>query len=394
MFLRDRYDPYGTATYAFFNPVLGQNNGGPFQQFFRDVINLIWNFRLVPFILWPPFTTRQVDAQVDELYLFNWSFLALIWFAIWSLVQFPIVLIAFLSLIVVIALVGLLTWIHSLLFWKILHGPLLQVYPSELPDVPPNLRVSPIDGQRWVYINGIATGKTLLRQNIELLSKMFNRPILGINNRTYGFLGDILECVLQRSFGFRTAETRVAFPIIRNYLQDRTVDRVVFIAHSQGGIIASHILDDLYTSVSRDDLQKLEVYTFGNAALHFNNPLTGPPLSNRVLAHIEHYCNELDLVCSWGALSSFPAADTPFWGNLFLAEGATGHLLNQHYLFQWFGDKPRPAAPQQNSFMNRSAVQDPVIANKFRVPQDMIPRAPTMWRRSRLRLYLGGNTPP
>ncbi|KAF1964754.1 hypothetical protein BU23DRAFT_491570 [Bimuria novae-zelandiae CBS 107.79] len=343
MFWRDPYDPHGTETYEFFNPVLGQDIGGPFQQFFRDVINLIWNFRLVPFVLWPPFTRRQTD----ELYLFSWSFLALIWFFIWSLVQFPIVLTVLLSLVFVIALVGLLTWVHSLLFWKILHGPLLQVYPPNMPSVPRGLSVSPIDGQRWIYINGIATGKTLLRQNIELLSRMFNRPILGINNRSYGFLGDLVECVLQRSFGFRTAETRIAFPIIRDYLHDTTVDRVVFIAHSQGGIIASHILDDLYTSVSKDDLQKLEVYTFGSTALHFNNPPNGPPPSPRVLAHIEHYCNKLDL-------------------------GATGHLLNQYYLSQWFGDMPGPAAPQQNSFMSRSVVQDPVIANKFRVPQTIL----------------------
>ncbi|KAF1949865.1 hypothetical protein CC80DRAFT_355864, partial [Byssothecium circinans] len=190
----------------------------------------------------------------------------------------------------------------------------------------------------WIYINGIATGKALLRQNIELLSEMFNRPILGINNRTYGLFGDLIECVLQRSFGFRTAETRIALPILQQYLQNPTIDRVIFIAHSQGGLIASHILDDLYTHLSKDHLRKLEVYTFGSAALHVNNPPNVPSPNRRTVPHIEHYCNEFDMVTSWGALSSSRAPETTFLGDLFVAEGATGHLLNQFYLYQWFGD--------------------------------------------------------
>ncbi|KAH7081990.1 hypothetical protein BKA63DRAFT_223923 [Paraphoma chrysanthemicola] len=72
----------------------------------------------------------------------------------------------------------------------------------------------------------------------------------------------------------------------------------------QGGLIASHILDELYTDLSKDDLQKLEVYTFGSAALHFNDPLNDPPPSLRAIPHIEHYCNEFDMVTSWGALPS------------------------------------------------------------------------------------------
>lgn len=383
------YNPYGTKTYAFFNPVVGQYNGGPFQQFFKDVLNLIWNSRLGLFLFWPPFTARQVD----ELYPFSWSFVALNWFIVWSVIQFPIVLIVFLALIVVVGTVGLFTWIHSVLFWNILHGPLIQVYPPNLPYISPGLPVSPIEGQRWIYINGIATGKALLRQNIELLSKMFNRPILGINNRTYGFMGDIMECVIQRSFGFRTAETRIAVPILREYLQDPAIHRVVFIAHSQGGLIASHILEDLYTDLSKDDLQKLEVYTFGSAALQFKNPQNGPPPNPRTVPHIEHYCNEFDMVNSWGALSSIRSQNTTFLGDLFVAEGATGHLLNQFYLYQWFGDIPVVDIPQPNTFMSRSVVQDAVIGGKFQLPKTKVPGAPIMWDRSRLRRYLGGNTP-
>jgi hypothetical protein len=411
LFGPDPYDPSGTQTYHFFNPVVGQDHSGPFQVFFQDVINLVWNSRLSLFLFWPPFTVRQVD----ELYPFSWSFVALIWFTFWSVVQFPILLIAFLALIIAVGVVGLLTWIHSVLFWKILHGPPIQVYPPNLPSGPPGVSVSPIDGQRWIYINGIATGKALLRQNIELLSKMFKRPILGINNRTYGFLGDILECVVQRSFGFRTAETRIALPIIRAYLQDPQIYRVVFIAHSQGGLLASHILDDLYTDLAETDLRKLEVYTFGSAALHFKNPpgshnpppnslaaltfkdhlLIHNPPNPRAVSHMEHYCNEFDMVTTWGALSSSESPGTAFLGDVFVAEGATGHLLNQFYLYQWFGniESGIPIAPQQNTFMTRSVVPDPIIRGRFRLPQSIF-EGDMMWDRSRLRRYLGGNTPP
>jgi hypothetical protein len=408
MFGPDYYNPDGTETYAFFNPVVSQDYGGPFQVFFKDVISLIWNSRLGLFLFWTPFTVRQVD----ELYLFSWSFVSLIWFTFWSVVLFPTGLFAFLALIIFVGVAGLFSRIHSVLFWKILHGPPIQVYPPKLPAVPPGLDVSPIDGQRWIYVNGIATGKTGLRQNIELLSKMFNRPILGINNRTYGFLGDILESVVQRSFGFRTAETRIALPIMRAYLQDPNIYRVVLIAHSQGGLIASHILDDLYADLSEFDLQKLEVYTFGSAALHFKNPplshnppptspaaldlkrallIDNPPPKSCVVPHIEHYCNEMDMVTTWGALSSSQSSETVFLGKVFVAEGAMGHLLNQFYLCQWFGDSPGvpPIAPQSNTFMGRSVVQ---IGNRFQLPKIKVPKAPTMWSESRLRRYLGGDT--
>jgi hypothetical protein len=122
------------------------------------------------------------------------------------------------------------------------------------------------------------------------------------------------------------------------------------------------------------------VYTFGNAAAHFNNPLrklvnsTGSidirdasntngnhtdiyntinalsekhssgakagvteMLPERVVPYIEHYCNSQDMVTRWGALYSAKAIlQNRFCGHIFINEGASGHMLNQHYLQEMF----------------------------------------------------------
>lgn len=59
---------------------------------------------------------------------------------------------------------------------------------------------------------------------------------------------------------------------IKEKLYDPSLKRVVFILHSQGGIEGGLVLDWLIQELPQDMLLKLEVYTFGCAANHFNNP--------------------------------------------------------------------------------------------------------------------------
>lgn len=143
--------------------------------------------------------------------------------------------------------------------------------------------------------------------NCDRLAKTFGRPVMGIHNRTYGLVGDVVECLIQRAFGFYTAETRVAYDRVKACLADPTVEKVVLIGHSQGGIIASQVLDQLFTDLPRNRIANLEVYTFGNAAGHFNNPLLtldqtasplGIPSPRRTIPYIEHYANSDDMVVS------------------------------------------------------------------------------------------------
>ena len=391
----NRYDPQGTPTFALFGNPQIQDSGGPHILFWRDVTNLILRFPLAFSILRPFYTRRPID----ELFLWNWAVLALIWFGFWSIVQTPFLLAVIAGFILVVAVLAAGAWLHSLLLWTILQGPGFQVFPRNPAQIA-NVHLSNAERQmlarqRWVYLNGVATGKTILRQNLKLLSQTFGRPVLGINNRTYGFLGDLIECVLQRSFGFRTLETRITVPILRQHLRDAAgVDRVILIAHSQGGILASHVLDDLYAELASDELNKLEVYTFGNAALHFNNPWETHQQLDHVIRHMEHYCNDRDMVCSWGALSSVDRADTLFRGSVFVSESTTGHLLNQHYLKPMFPVPPATAGP--DDFLSRPAIPDPTMPDKYIVPSMPMlppPGAQKVMQISRLHQYLNGRTP-
>lgn len=83
---------------------------------------------------------------------------------------------------------------------------------------------------------------------------------------------DVIECLIQRNLGYATTDVRVCYSIIKKKLYNPQYSKVIFILHSQGGIQGSLILDWLLQEVPQDLLAKLEIYTFGNAANHFNNP--------------------------------------------------------------------------------------------------------------------------
>jgi hypothetical protein len=111
-----------------------------------------------------------------------------------------------------------------------------------------------------------------MKSNLNRLALTFKRPILGIHNKTNGILFDVLECLVQRNLGYATSDVRVCYRIIKEKLYNPSYSKVVFILHSQGGIEGGLIIDWLLQELPQDLLSKLEVYTFGNAANHFNNP--------------------------------------------------------------------------------------------------------------------------
>ncbi|KKY29552.1 hypothetical protein UCDDA912_g10536 [Diaporthe ampelina] len=222
------------------------------------------------------------------------------------------------------------------------------------------------DHEKWLYINGIATGEHWLKSNLDRLALTFGRPVLGIHNSTYGIVFDLLECIVQRTFGYATEDIRRCYVEVKRALSDDKTTKVVFILHSQGGIEGGAIADWLLQELPQNLLSKLEVYTFGNAANHFNNPFrsataeaeaerrplaaavdaalgptaaaaaAAPPaasepargagpqearddppgglagreagsrnpaaLSGSAIGHIEHYCHSTDFVALWGVL--------------------------------------------------------------------------------------------
>ncbi|KKZ65133.1 hypothetical protein EMCG_09022 [[Emmonsia] crescens] len=220
-------------------------------------------------------------------------------------------------------------------------------------------------GERWVFVNGMLVGNRGLKNNCARLSQTFGRAITGIHNPTNGLLWDIIECIFQRSFAYNTYSTRYTYDHLKHCLIDPKVHKVVLITHSQGGIIVSMALDLLFTDLPAENMAKLEVYTFGSAAAHFNNPmrtvihpaptLTSPTPrpSKGVIRYIEHYVNGEDIVPRWGVLYNVRSAKTRYSGKVFIRNGATGHMFNQHYLDNIFPldtpllpPGPNPGAPK------------------------------------------------
>jgi len=235
-----------------------------------------------------------------------------------------------------------------------------------------------------------------MKNNLNRLALTFGRPVLGIHNRTSGIVFDVIECLIQRNFTYATSDVRRAYRTMRDVLYDPSKSKVVFVLHSQGGIEGGLVLDWLLQETPQDLLAKLEVYTFGNAANHFNNPhrhvisqslsqsnpsaamttvmretsfnsatsspverrkkgngKAPPPLStessltssrtfsaakDRAIGHVEHYAHSTDFVAIWGVLhfatNRVGSPQLPrFLGRLFSrANSRGGHQLNQHYL--------------------------------------------------------------
>ncbi|KAK2036802.1 hypothetical protein LZ31DRAFT_614116 [Colletotrichum somersetense] len=210
------------------------------------------------------------------------------------------------------------------------------------------------DDELWLFLNGVSVGTHWLQGNLDRMNRTFHRQIVGIHNETAGIIFDIIQCLIERCFYYGTSDTRTCYALIAGALAERKRKRVILILHSQGGLEGSLILDWLLSHSSRKNLKKLEIYTFGNAANHFNNPEMEKGV--RAIKHIEHFANSGDFVAScgvtyfiekmskspsWGHgwyghtlkdLSYNPKRLNSFHGNLFQLQGKWGHLLNQHYL--------------------------------------------------------------
>jgi hypothetical protein len=243
--------------------------------------------------------------------------------------------------------------------------------------------------------------------NLKIISRIFQRPVQGIHNKTYGILFDLIECTVQRTFGYPTLDIRLAYETVSALVAEAEVTKVVLFAHSQGGIESSLVLDWLFATMPPDQVAKLEVYTFGNAANHFNSPLKKD--GTRVIQHIEHYGNTSEMVARCGVMffrgvgsmlaraangggkavkrscrmrlwRAKTAADTTtmaqlrdrFVGKLFLRD-AFGHMLNQHYLRNMFES-------EDNEFMN-----SPVSTSNFEgdgdaaVPEGLLKDKSRLW---------------
>ncbi|KAI3402065.1 hypothetical protein diail_4039 [Diaporthe ilicicola] len=126
--------------------------------------------------------------------------------------------------------------------------------------------------EQWIFLNGVACGEHWMKSCLNRLALTFGRPIIGVHNRTDGVVFDVIECLIQRNLAYATNDVRICYRIIKEKLYNPQYSKIVFILHSQGAIEGGLVLDWLLQELPQSLLSKLEVYTFGNAANHFNNP--------------------------------------------------------------------------------------------------------------------------
>ncbi|KAM0452126.1 hypothetical protein ACHAPV_009644 [Trichoderma viride] len=278
--------------------------------------------------------------------------------------------------------------------------------------------------EQWVFLNGVSTGEHWMKTNLNRLAITFGRPILGIHNRTSGMVFDVIECLIQRNFSYATGDIRVCYRHIKDILYNPKKTKVVFIMHSQGAIEGGMVLDWLLQEMPQDLLAKLEVYTFGSAANHFNNPHrhvisqdltrskpfeamqtivsettyetpattplevkkdpmistnvlrrsssiasyhTASAAKDRAIGHIEHYTHNTDFVAIWGILhfatNRMASRQLPrFLGRLFnRSNGHGGHLFVQHYLDGLFPLKRDPETGEFVGVEETNAFMEEVI---------------------------------
>ncbi|KAJ5764797.1 hypothetical protein N7520_004356 [Penicillium odoratum] len=225
-----------------------------------------------------------------------------------------------------------------------------------VPEQPTHIR------ERWFFINGIAGSQSWVQNNLDQLSYTFGRRVTGIHNRTLGIIFDLIECVIQRCFSYATEDIRIAYPLVKAALLDPDCHKVVLILHSQGGIEGGLVIDWLLDALPQDILRQLEVYTFANAANHFNNPrrtwqIKPDGLDSNIssqydcsIGHIEHYANIADMISCIGVLN-FVTIPNRYMGRLFIRSGS-GHMLDQHYLDTMFTMGPDHKVLENNPFMD------------------------------------------
>lgn len=273
----------------------------------------------------------------------------------------------------------------------------------------------------WLFVNGVAVGDHWLKNSLNRLSITFRRPIIGVHNPTYGIVFDVIQCLVQRDLSYNTPDVRQAYTCLKALLLNPSTKKVVLVAHSQGGIVASMALDWLYAELPSSALRKLEVYTFGCAANHFNNPtrsgscIEDPQGDNRedpinthindesvlaksakiffsslitarreqderVVPHIEHYANSGDFISRWGVLAftrSSKHFHHRFIGRVFEQIGAQGHQFNQHYLDTMFPiDRRTSMVMDHNTFMDaQCTVDENLVTGKEQTAADVIDQA-------------------
>lgn len=179
------------------------------------------------------------------------------------------------------------------------------------------------DNESWFFVNGLSGSKELLQLNGEALADLFNRKINLLFNASEGLVKDLAECYSGELGDGSLQSASALCKLLRAELRNR--DKVVLIAHSQGGAIAMYAAKKLLERLTKEKggaeiLAKLEIYTFAYAA---------PELPAFEGIHFESFINEYDLISK---VASNAKREENVGSQCYTNDEGRGHLLNTHYL--------------------------------------------------------------
>ncbi|QPC73949.1 hypothetical protein HYE68_004701 [Fusarium pseudograminearum] len=241
----------------------------PMKLLAKDIYYFFIYVWALPWVVWPVYPCKS--KEFDELHPSSRNIFCIVVHFILIILQLGFVLALPFAIILPVWMAGAGITGFMIVNWllcKLLNGK-KETYKSEeryAKELPEHAH------EQWVFLNGVAVGEHWMQSNLNRLALTFGRPVLGIHNRTSGIIFDVVECLIQRNFGYATGDVRICFRLLKDILYDQSKSKVVFILHSQGGIEGGLVLDWLLQELPQDLMSKLEVYTFGNAANHFNNP--------------------------------------------------------------------------------------------------------------------------
>lgn len=196
---------------------------------------------------------------------------------------------------------------------------------SEVPPVlPSNGRVT--TNETLLYVNGISTDKDAQARSLQQIADVTGARVVGVHNATQGMFVDLLQSAGDiADIGGNPAVDTLADTVYNEITAGRGVH---LLAHSQGGLITSRALQDVYNRLRLEDgmtgrqaealLSRVRVETFGSAAASYPN---GP--------QYVHYINRLDIVPGAVGLGPFRL---PSVGPVELVQpgrGAVVHRFNE-----------------------------------------------------------------
>jgi len=177
--------------------------------------------------------------------------------------------------------------------------------------------------EKWFFIGGAAHSEEIQKLNAAHVAKCFKRRVHTFYNPSHGFLFYLIKSLFARTFSsFNELDITVATKLLRTLKRNKN-NRVIVIAHSDGGSVIGNALKLL----ARWDapVERLEVYTFGSVAIN---------VKSAVACHMEHFANVGDYIAKVGITDCKKERA----GALFKCETnekgevAQGNMLGAHYL--------------------------------------------------------------